>query len=215
MTDFYCLIQRVLISWCIVNLWRSCCFWLFYGHTWTILLAHLFIPITCLYYLRYTRTLLFLVFGVPGHSSHFVDAPTSSRTRELEMSGKARGKETPPPEGYQYVSVEYWESCSKTGDKDKPVNGHTGVYAYHCDDCWCSMGGWPCNRDGCVWSCCGQAVRYCRCPKEGDSKKWQTLIAPDLIVLDRVAVAKLWQSRSVHVNWLFCSYTPLEVQFPL
>ncbi len=58
----------------------------------------------------------------------------------------------------------YWESVQKP-KRDTAVNGHFGVYAYHCDDCMCSMGDWPCKRDGEIWSCCGQTTRYSHCTK--------------------------------------------------
>ena len=67
--------------------------------------------------------------------------------------------------GCQPVTEEYWEGCrDRDKNRNNPVNGHRGVYAYHCDDCWCSMGGWNCNRDGMIWSCCGSTTKDCFCP---------------------------------------------------
>ena len=69
-----------------------------------------------------------------------------------------------PPSGFEKVKEEYWEAVNKT-KRSRKVNGHNGVYAYHCDDCMCGMGGWPCCRDGFIWSCCGQTEKYCKCSK--------------------------------------------------
>lgn len=58
-----------------------------------------------------------------------------------------------------------WESLERDacyGNKPDEL-GHTGVYAFHYDDCCCSMGGHYCNREGSIWSCCGQTDRHARC----------------------------------------------------
>ena len=67
--------------------------------------------------------------------------------------------------GKQVVREEIWEGCDRDKNWDKPVNGHRGVFAYHFDDCRCSMGGWRCNRDGRIWSCCGSTSKNCFCPE--------------------------------------------------
>ena len=59
---------------------------------------------------------------------------------------------------------EYWESARKVSGLP-PVNGHTGIFAYHADDCLCSMAGWPCFRDGSIWSCCGSTDKNSQCTK--------------------------------------------------
>lgn len=78
------------------------------------------------------------------------------------MADKRSGS---PPPGFTQVKEEMWEAVHKT-HRQQLVNGHIGVYAYHCDDCMCGMGGWPCYRDGSIWSCCGQTEKYCRCTEE-------------------------------------------------
>jgi hypothetical protein len=70
-----------------------------------------------------------------------------------------------PPPGFKKVKEEYWEAVDPHR-KRPAVNKHTGVYAYHADDCMCGMAGWPCFREGSVWSCCGQTEKYCKCTKE-------------------------------------------------
>lgn len=67
-----------------------------------------------------------------------------------------------PPLGYKKVQTHLWEKANPRV-KRNPVNGHTGIYAYHCDDCMCGMAGWPCYRDGHIWSCCGETEKYCKC----------------------------------------------------
>ncbi|KAL9975522.1 hypothetical protein ACROYT_G012691 [Oculina patagonica] len=79
--------------------------------------------------------------------------------------------DTPPPPGFQAVKTQYWEAITDARSNRPPVNGHTGVYAYHCDDCMCGMGGWPCFRDGCIWSCCAETEKYSRCTKSGKQEK--------------------------------------------
>lgn len=83
----------------------------------------------------------------------------------MSASGNQSKRPASPPPGYQKVKNEAWEGCRKVTNR-RPVNKHTGVYAYHCDDCLCSMGGWPCFRDGRIWSCCGQTEKYCMCTKK-------------------------------------------------
>ncbi len=73
-----------------------------------------------------------------------------------------------PPEGFTEVKGVNWESSSSRS-RNPPVNGHSGIFAFHYDDCMCSMGNWPCNRDGWIWSCCGSLEKYCRCTKATDS----------------------------------------------
>ena len=58
---------------------------------------------------------------------------------------------------------EVWEALP-------PVNGHTGIFAYHMDDCLCGMGGWPCFRDGSVSRCCGSTDVNSKCSKADE--KW-------------------------------------------
>ena len=65
---------------------------------------------------------------------------------------------------------EGWESAKKRSGLP-PVNGHTGIFAYHEDDCWCSLGGWPCVREGFVWSCCGNTDRNSQCTSTGKHTK--------------------------------------------
>lgn len=84
-----------------------------------------------------------------------------------------RSSSPPPPPGFKKVKTHLWEGVSDTRAKRQPVNGHTGVYAYHCDDCMCGMGGWPCYRDGSIWSCCGQIEKYCHCTKDKEATKKQ------------------------------------------
>ncbi|WP_411027275.1 hypothetical protein, partial [Salmonella sp. s54925] len=39
--------------------------------------------------------------------------------------------------------------CESAGDQRSdlpPIHGHTGIFAYHMDDCLCGMAGWPCYR---------------------------------------------------------------------
>lgn len=91
---------------------------------------------------------------------------------QVLMASSSKRSRTPPPEGFQYVEMVGWEASNKRSNK-KPVNGHTGIYAYHCDDCWCSIGGWPCMRDGYIWSCCGSSERYSQCYKSKPQKKEQ------------------------------------------
>ena len=74
-----------------------------------------------------------------------------------------KGSASPPP-GFDKVEEDTWEAV-KTPQRKKPVNGHTGVFAYHFDDCMCGMAGWPCSRDGSIWSCFGETDKYCRCTK--------------------------------------------------
>lgn len=57
-----------------------------------------------------------------------------------------------------------WESLEKHachGNRPGAL-GHTGVYAFHHDDCRCSMGGHQGNPEGSVRSCCGQTARDAR-----------------------------------------------------
>lgn len=76
-----------------------------------------------------------------------------------------------PPPGFKKVESHYWEAVMDPRSKRQPVNGHTGIYAYHCDDCMCGMGGWPCSRDGHIWSCCGQTDKYCHCTEAKGAEK--------------------------------------------
>lgn len=50
-----------------------------------------------------------------------------------------KGSASPPP-GFDKVEEDTWEAV-KTPQRKKPVNGHTGVFAYHFDDCMCGMAG--------------------------------------------------------------------------
>lgn len=79
--------------------------------------------------------------------------------RSKTMSGK---RPRSPPPGYAKVRGCSWEGSHKRQNRP-PVNGHTGIYAYHHDDCMCGLAGWYCFRDGHVWSCCGQTEKYCMC----------------------------------------------------
>ena len=62
---------------------------------------------------------------------------------------------------------EIWEGANKR-EGLPPVNGHTGIFAYHCDDCLCGMAGWPCFRDGSIWSCCASTDVNSKCLKAGN-----------------------------------------------
>ena len=64
---------------------------------------------------------------------------------------------------------ECWEGARRVSGLP-PVNGHTGIFAYHMDDCMCSMGGWPCNREGSIWSCCGSIDRDSQCTSSTGKK---------------------------------------------
>mgnify|MGYP002803392003 len=64
---------------------------------------------------------------------------------------------------------ECWEGARKVSGLP-PVNGHTGIFAFHCDDCMCSMAGWSCNRDGSIWSCCGSTDRDSHCANTSKKK---------------------------------------------
>lgn len=75
-----------------------------------------------------------------------------------------------PPPGFMKVQEHYWEAANPRS-KRRPVNGHTGIFAYHADDCLCGMAGWPCCRDGRIWSCCGETEKYCKCTKDQGKKK--------------------------------------------
>jgi len=77
-------------------------------------------------------------------------------------SSKDKKRSKSPPPGFQKVRGEYWEACKKPLNR-KPVNNHTGVYAFHADDCMCGMAGWPCFRQGHIWSCCGSTEKYSKC----------------------------------------------------
>ena len=90
------------------------------------------------------------------------------------MASSKRAR-TPPPEGFQYVECHYWEATDVrrklSQTSMRPVNGHKGIFAYHCDDCMCSLlGEWRCYRDGCIWSCCGSLERYSCCPIDGKKR---------------------------------------------
>lgn len=71
--------------------------------------------------------------------------------------------EDQPPEGMQYVPLLSWETLPGPRRRTEPLNGHLGYFAYHEDDCRCPIAGWPCNRAGYVWSCCGSFERYDTC----------------------------------------------------
>ena len=100
--------------------------------------------------------------------SHSVGTPVVGLSHLLTNPKMADKADDPPP-GFQKVKEELWEAVKKTSGP--PVNGHTGVYAFHFDDCMCSLGGWPCSREGQIWSCCGQTEKYCRCTKTKDTNK--------------------------------------------
>eukprot|EP00741_Cyanophora_paradoxa_P012312 tig00000169_g11898.t1 len=71
-----------------------------------------------------------------------------------------------PPLGREFVSLN--DTFANFPDrKQKPLNGHRGYYSYHDDDCRCAMYGEEshCNRNGYIWSCCGQWNRYSVCFK--------------------------------------------------
>ena len=91
---------------------------------------------------------------------------TMFSSRQVSMASSHWPK-SPPPKGFKYVE-EHWEAADVRQGR-APVSGHTGIFAYHCDDCLCSMGVWPCLRDGSIWSCCGSTDRYSRCT--GDKQK--------------------------------------------
>ena len=60
------------------------------------------------------------------------------------MSG--RDQQKPSPE-LDDVPIEYWEHLKSTTREGRPLNGHRGYYAYHNDDCQCSVwGDHHCNR---------------------------------------------------------------------
>ena len=62
---------------------------------------------------------------------------------------------------------EVWEGAKKRSGLP-PVNGHTGIFGYHMDDCLCGMAGWPCFRDGSIWSCCGSTDVNSKCSKSNE-----------------------------------------------
>jgi len=88
------------------------------------------------------------------------------------MSGKP--PRSPPP-GYAKVRGCSWEGSHKRQNRP-PVNGHTGIYAYHHDDCMCGLAGWYCYRDGHVWSCCGQTEKYCMCANTQSKRSKKKLL---------------------------------------
>lgn len=90
---------------------------------------------------------------------------------EQKGKGEAQKEETPAGAKAETKSVgsrklerQVWEGAKKVTDLP-PINGHTGIFAYHMDDCLCSMGGWPCFRDGDIWSCCGSTDMNSHCSK--------------------------------------------------
>jgi len=84
-------------------------------------------------------------------------------TRQQLTQGQVHGgRHAVPPRGYTSVPTFLW-ARTEVREGRPAVNGHTGVLAIHDPECWCEVGGWPCNRGGLVWSCCGQTTRYCFC----------------------------------------------------
>ena len=84
-----------------------------------------------------------------------------SSTKKGASEGKAKNDRIA-----KRLEGECWEAATKVSGLS-PVNGHTGIFAFHFDDCMCSMAGWPCNREGSIWSCCGSTDRNSHCTKTG------------------------------------------------
>lgn len=84
------------------------------------------------------------------------------------MSEENKNADDPPP-GFKKVEVHAWEAVDVSAPREK-VNGHSGMFAYHEDDCHCLIAGWPCSQYG-VWSCCGETKKYCCCTKKSSRPK--------------------------------------------
>ena len=95
------------------------------------------------------------------------DTSKSHRSGTPAQSQSSKGlekKSNVKPTGSHSLKEEVWERVGNKHSNLPPINGHTGVFAYHMDDCMCSMAGWPCYRDGLIWSCCGSTDKNSYCP---------------------------------------------------
>ena len=94
-----------------------------------------------------------------------------SSSKKGETGEKAKAKNDMVAERLEGAC---WEGATKVSGLP-PVNGHTGIFAFHADDCMCSLAGWPCARQRSIWSCCGSTDRNSQCTNTGMKNFFQRI----------------------------------------